>query len=308
MIDVLATAADSSFGYHAVNLAGSVKQNSDVFDRIEVFDLGLGVEQRELLSAVPGVVVRRIEPFVPHWAQCRTWKAWAWLQVEADRVFWLDAGATVLRSLAPALDQIAEHGYFLVSQGNELRDIVPPDYFSLYGLSERFARRPYVASGIIGFRPGSDFFERVVRPTYADSLDGRNLGFSAGEVEGRNRGLDFMEKPPIRDCRHFRWDQTVLNARLFLAFPDAEVADLDEYAGWRSRRDHPHQVIWSHRRRGSLSYLKRIRYVGPGRWRRRLSGARIQIGWWWKLHERLRDPSTYVTKARLLIGSSRRVG
>src|SRR5207302_10986251 len=87
LTDVLATAADASYGYHALNLIGSVKRNSDAFDRIEVFDLGLTAHQRSLLDAVPGVIVRRVPPFSPHWAQCFTWKPWAWMQVDADRVF-----------------------------------------------------------------------------------------------------------------------------------------------------------------------------------------------------------------------------
>jgi hypothetical protein len=306
MTDVLVTGADSSFGYHAANLAGSVLRNSDVFDRIEVFDLGLTTHQRELLRAVPKVVLRDVEPFVPHWAQCRTWKAWAWLQVDAERIFWLDAGATVLRSLEPALERIRVDGYFLVSQGNELRDILPPDWFLHYGIQQSQARRPYVASGIIGFRAATEFFDRVIWPTYEDSLAGRTLGFSADEVVGRNHGLDHMNAPPIRDCRHFRWDQSVLNAHLFSALPDARVADLDEYAGWRSPRDHPRQVIWSHRRRGSLAYLKRIPYEGSGAWRRRAFGVRQQLRWWLKLRDRFLRPSTYVMKARLVARSLRR--
>jgi hypothetical protein len=244
-------------------------------------------------------MVRHVEPFVPHWAQCRTWKVWTWLQVNADRIFWLDAGATVLRSLEPALRRISRNGYFLVSQGNELRDILPPDWFPHYGVGEECGGLPYVASGIIGFTPESEFFERVVLPTYEDAVAGRMLGFSADEL-ARNRGLDYMQAPLIRNCRQFRWDQSVLNAHVFANFPDAEIADLDEYAGWRSSRDHPQQVIWSHRRRGSLGYLKRIPYRGPGAWRRRMFGVRQQLRWWIKLHDKYLQLVTYRLKARVV--------
>jgi hypothetical protein len=292
--DVLATAADGSYGYHALNLAGSVLRNSDVFDRIEVFDLGLTPRQRTLLAAVPRVVLRPVPPFAPHWAQCFTWKPWGWMQIEADRVFWLDSGATVLRSLEAALEQIGELGYFVVSQGNELRDIVPPDYAQRYELPDECLDRPYVAAGIVGFRPGSEFFQRVQVPTYEDCLQGLNLGYSAHEVSAKNRGLAYAEHPPIRDCRHFRWDQTLLNIHLCKELPDAVVADLDEYAGWRSARDHPRQVIWSHRRPGSLRYLKRIPYG----WRNRAFGAWFELRWWLKLRERFFSPTTYRLKAR----------
>ena len=303
MTDVLATAADAPYGYHALNLIGSVKKNSDVFDRIEVFDLGLSEHQRELISAVPGVVLRRVPPFVPHWAQGFTWKPWAWMQVEADRVFWIDAGASVLRTLSPALDEVEALGYFLVSQENELRDIVPPDYFESYGIPADAAERPYVCAGILGFRPGSEFFEKVVAPTYEDCLAGRNLGFSPAELASKNRGLGYLESPPVRDCSQFRWDQTVLNARLFAAMADARIADLDEYGGWRSPHDHPRQVIWHHRRRGSLRYLKRVQYTGVGARRRRAWGAWWQVRWWLIVRKRFLQPTTYALKVRAMARS-----
>lgn len=300
MTDVLATAADAAYGYHAVNLIGSVKRNSDVFDRIEVFDLGLDDRQRDLLDAIPGVVIRQVPPFTPHWAQCFTWKPWAWLQVEAVRVFYLDAGATVLRSLAGALAQIDELGYFFVSQDNRLGDIVPPDYFDLYSLPRSAADRPYVAAGILGFRPGGEAFARVLMPTYEDCLAGRNLGYSPDELPYKNRGLGFVPDPPLRDCLHFRWDQTILNIHLALELPDARIADLDEYGGWRSPRDHPTQVIWSHRRGGNLRYLNTISYAGPGSWRRRAYSAYVGARWRWK-NERLLRPVTYRLKARSVL-------
>ena len=74
--------------------------------------------------------------------------------------------------------------------------------------------------------------------------------------------------------------------------------DLYEYAGWRSPHDHPHQVIWSHRRRGSLRYLKRVPYAGPGALRARAFGARYQLRWWLKLNERYLQRTTYRLKAR----------
>jgi hypothetical protein len=297
---VFASAADAGYGYHLLNLVGSVKANSDVFDRIEVFDLGLSPHQRTLLAAIPDVTLREVPPFIPHWAQCFTWKPWAWMQIEAARVFWLDAGATVLRSLEHALGEVDERGYFLVSQGNQLRDIVPPDYFELFQLPVHYSERPYVAAGILGFRPRERFFERVLVPTYEDCLAGRNLGFSPDEIASKNRGVGYVESPPIRDCRHFRWDQTLLNIRLALAEPDANVADLDEYGGWVSPHDHPRQVIWNHRRGGSLRYLKHVPYTGRHRWRRRAFGLRWQARWWLKLHSRFLEPRTYRLKARAM--------
>jgi hypothetical protein len=264
---VFATGADERYGYHLLNLLGSLKANSDVFDRIVAYDLGLSAHHRELLHAVRTVEVRQVPPFAPHWSQAFTWKPWIWTHLDAGEiVFWLDAGATILRSLAPALEQVRERGYFVVSQGGALREIVPRDYYELYGLPRERADGPYVAAGIVGFRVGGEFYERVVVPTYEDCLAGRNL--------------DTLP----RDCVNFRHDQTLFNLRLATALPDAFVNDLWEYGGFLSPRDHPRQVIWNHRRRGDLRYLARLPYEGRGATRARAFGLVYRVRWWLRSH------------------------
>jgi hypothetical protein len=254
---------------------------------------------------VRDVEVRDMPHFAPHWSQGFTWKPWIWTHLDADEVFYLDAGATVLRSLEPAMAQVSQLGYFLVSQGNELRDIVPPAYFELYGLGPELARRPYVAAGIIGFRTSGEFWDRVVVPTYDDCLAGRSLGFSADDLR-RNHGLAHEDEPIIHDCLNFRWDQTVLNVHIAKELPDAVVAPLDEYAGVHSTHEHPRQVIWAHRARGDLRYLWRLPYTEPGALRARIFGVRYRLRWWLKLHDRYLRPSTYAWKVRKLRADLRR--
>jgi hypothetical protein len=306
MTRVFASAADRRYGYHLLNLIGSVKANSNVFDRIVAFDLGLSEHQRSLLDSVRDIEIRDVPEFAPHWAQGFTWKPWIWTHLDSDEVFYLDGGATVLRSLGPAMAQVSELGYFLVSQGHELRDIAPLDYFGLYGLDESLARRPYVAAGIIGFRTAGEFWERVVVPTYDDCLAGRSLGFSAEDAARRNHGLAHEEAPAIRDCINFRWDQTILNIHIAKEMPDARVAPIDEYAGVRTPREHPQQVIWAHRARGDLRYLWRLPYAGPNARRARLFGIRYRVRWWLKLHDKYLRSSTYIWKARKLRADLRR--
>jgi hypothetical protein len=295
MTTVLATAADARYGYQLVNLVGSVRSRSDVFDGIVAYDLGLEPAQRRLLEDVSGVEIRTVPPFVPHWREGRTWKTWIWTHLDADLLFWLDAGTTVLRSLRPALDAAGERGYFVVSQGHPLEDSIPADYYELYRFPPALASRDAVAAGIVAFSVGSDFYDRVIVPTHDDALLGRSRGFSPGELH-RNAGIDGSEKPPLRDCPHFRWDQTIFNLRFYLGVADPVVADLDEYAGWRSARDHPRQVIWSHRRTGDLPYLSRA----PASLRGRAGGLVARIRWWRKRHGRWFASSTYVLKARRL--------
>jgi len=258
-------------------MIGSVQRNSDCFDAIVVHDLGMTAQQRRLAEAIDGVEVRDVPPFAPHWAKGFTWKPWIWMHLDADRVFYLDAGATVLRSLEPVLRQIDELGYWVVSQGHEASALFPSSWYELYGIDRAAAERHAVAAGIIGFRTSGRFWDEVLVPTYEDCLAGRSRGFSAHEVERLNYGLGHEDSPELNDARVFRWDQSVLNAHVLLAYPnDLVVADLDEYAGFRSPHDHPQQVIWGHRRRGDYRYLAQARYRGRARVEARALALRLR--------------------------------
>lgn len=263
---VLASAADARYGFHLLSMIGSVQSNSDSFAAIVIYDLGLTPQQRRLATSIDGVELRPMPAFAPHWSQGFTWKPWIWTHVDAEAIFYLDAGATVLRSLSGVVDQIAERGYWVVSQGHAACDLFPSSWYELYRIDRAAAERNAVAAGIIGFRTSGRFWDEVVEPTYEDCLAGRSLGFSAHEVHRLNWGLARDESPPLYDARVFRWDQSVLNARLLAAYrDDLMVADLDEFAGFRSPHDHPHQVIWGHRRHGDYRYLAQARYRGTAR-------------------------------------------
>jgi hypothetical protein len=279
---VLASAANARYGFHLLSMIGSVQTNSPgSFERIVVYDLGLNAQQLRLASSIEDVDVRPMPHFAPHWSQGFTWKPWIWTHVEAEAIFYLDAGAMVLRSLSAVIEQIAELGYWVVSQGHEASAILPSSWYDLYGIEPAAAERHAVAAGIIGFRTSGRFWDEVVVPTYEDCLAGRSRGFSAHEVDRLNRGFGRDEAPPVHDARVFRHDQSVLNARLLGAYPaDLVVADLDEYAGFRTPYDHPRQVIWGHRRRGDYRYLGRARYRGTARIEAQLLAARLRGPHW----------------------------
>src|SRR5205823_3718911 len=91
---VLASAANERYGFHLLSMVGSIQTNSPgCFERIVLYDLGLSVQQRRLASSIDGVDLRPMPHFAPHWAQGFTWKPWIWTHLEADAVFYLDAGA-----------------------------------------------------------------------------------------------------------------------------------------------------------------------------------------------------------------------
>jgi hypothetical protein len=256
----LASAADARYGKWLLNLLGSVRDRSDIFDRIVAYDLGMTPFQRRLLDGAQGVEVRTVPPFVPHWRQGRTWKTWIWTHVEGDVVVWLDAGITVLRPMTDFLEGVRTRGYFVVSQGVPNAESTPSEFYEWYDLDDTFGERVSIAAGILAFARNSNFYRNVIVPTYRDAVLGRTLGFSAGEVDKLNRGLDKLDELVVRDCPLFRYDQSVLGARFYSATPDPHVSSLDRYGGWQSPHDHPEQVIWSHRRSGDYRFLPRVRY------------------------------------------------
>lgn len=306
MTTVLASAADERYGIHLLNLVGSVHANARrTFDAIVLYDLGLSPFQRRLASGIRGVEVRTVPEFVPHWREGRTWKTWIWRHLEADRLVWLDAGASVLRPLDEALAQIDARGYWVVGQGQTVRISTPSDYWALLGLDPSLGERETVAAGILGFSRDSRFFEQVVVPTYEDCLRGLCVGFSPGDAERLNRGLDHNPAPTIRDCTHFRWDQTVFNLRFHAAYASPVINDLDRWAGYRSPDDHPEQVIWSHRRRGDYRYLPRVRFRAAVAPRGKLWALRVRGRHWYHANRGRMDVSLV---RRALLRLTRRPG
>jgi hypothetical protein len=298
MSTVLASGADARYGNWLLNLVGSVKANSDVFDRIVLYDLGLTPFQRRLADNIRGVEVRTVPPLVPHWREGRTWKTWIWTHSGADVLFWLDAGVTVLRPLDRALAQIDERGYFVVSQGHPVRDSIPSDYYELFAFPRDRSDNISIAAGILGFDTHGAFYRRVIEPTAEAARQGFSVGFSAGEVDRLNYGLDRTDAPVLRDCERFRHEQTLLNINFYRAVEHPVLADLDEYGGWRSNRDHPRQVIWNHRRRGDSGYLPRVPYTPAVTPLGKSWGVWLRWRWWAANHSWLFKPASYIRKVR----------
>ncbi len=134
MSTVLASAADERYGYHLLNLIGSVKANSDMFDAIVVYDLGLSPRQRRLVDGIRDVEVRTVPPFVPHWAQCFTWKPWIWTHLEAERSFGSTPASPSCGRSTSRSPRFGNAGYFAVSRGIPIANIIPSDYYALYDL------------------------------------------------------------------------------------------------------------------------------------------------------------------------------
>jgi hypothetical protein len=287
-----------------INFVGSVQRQSDIFDEIVVYDLGMTPFQRRLLENARGVEVRTVPPFVPHWRGGFTWKTWIWTHLEADIIVWLDAGITVLRPLTDPLEQIRERGYFVVSSGVTADKSTPTDYYSLYDLPRGFGDRISIAGGIIGFDRSSSFYASVIEPTFHDAVLGRSLGFSEAEVAKLNWGLNELDELLVRDCEIFRHDQTLLTIHFYRSVADPVVNELDQYGGFKSPHDHPEQVIWSHRRRGDYRFLPRVRYERQAA-RGLAWGTAVYARWTFLRYRWLLRPGFYAHLARRLVTTGR---
>jgi hypothetical protein len=296
METVLATGADERYGYWLLNMIGSVKSNSDLFDRIVAYDLGLDTRQRRLLDNVRDVEVRSVPSFKPRWREGRAWKAWIFTHLEAQRLVWLDAGLTVLRPLSEVLVDVDDHEYFAVSQGIRVSETVPADYYELLDFPRELGDRISIAAGVIAFDRHTDFYRNVIVPTYSDCLRNLSIGWSQQEAHIINRGLDRTDVPIPRDCPHFRHEQTLLNIHFYKNVASPIVRDLDKFAGWRSRHDHPQQVIWSHRRNGKPTYMTRIPFRGRAAVTGRIFGLRYRFRSWQVTHRWLFNVRAHAKK------------
>ncbi len=295
---VLLTATDKARFNQALNLVGSIARKSPGFAEVIVYDLGLTWYQRWQLRGIQGVTLRKVPAFTDHWRQCWSWKPWIWTHAQANKVIYLDAGIEVLRSLKEMCDLVDTDGYLLVSQhetleqGHTLKDIIPEDYYKLLGVSRRLADKPVVAAGIIGFRTKSDFFEKVIKPTYDLVLKGYNLGWSENELS-RNTGLNKLPKPILRDCTYFRHDQTLLNAMIYSEIAKPVIQPIAKFGGYKSPYEHPEQLIWNSRLQSPLSYIDQIEYHHAQRLRNRLN--RLYVFWYYsrvnKLFNRVAEKS-----------------
>lgn len=258
------TAADRPYFLSVLNLIGSIQCNSPDVKACFVYDLGLARWQIQVLKRVKKVEVRHIPEFVSHWRQCWSWKAWIWVNPPASRILYLDAGIEVLRSVQEISSIIDTSGYFVVSQNtpggqHRVGDIMPRDYFAQFGLPETVQNNDVVGAGIIGFAKNSDFYHKVILPTYELVKQGYNLGWSRPELS-RNRGLHYMSKPPVRDCPVFRHDQTVLNLEFYKNVPDPLIQPLAQYAEYRGPNMTKNQLLWHHRRQSSLPWLNHLEF------------------------------------------------
>jgi hypothetical protein len=248
----LVTATDSKYAPFLFNTIASIHRRFPDHPTLQVFDLGMSRMQKQELSGIPWIQLNQVERFAKHWKQNWSWKPYILTMVQQRYVLYFDAANIVLyRPWLLWFRAIQRNGYFLIENGQNLRQITPSTYWNLFGLKESLlGDAPTFGAGLMGFdRRG--FAGGAIDEVLALTIEGWNLGRSAKET--RNT----YDSSVIRECECFRADQTLFNLAFRKFSPRALVLrDELKYCGRGGAKDHPHQYLWySRRRRDSLIYF-----------------------------------------------------
>lgn len=140
----IATAANSSYKLHLLQLIGSIhKHNFDILKEIAVFNLGLTEQEKKYIGSIEKVRIYEVEPVHPDilkpfhtrivWRDNHTplmvkqvpgWYAWKFVILKQaldmfPHVLYLDAGTTICNNLKNLNSFIKKQGYFLCTIGDD---------------------------------------------------------------------------------------------------------------------------------------------------------------------------------------------
>ncbi len=247
------TAADAKYVPYLFNTLASIHLNFPDHPIIYIFDLGMSYLQRRELSTIPWVKLVSMDKFVPHWKVNWSWKPYILSQVIERYVLYFDsANIVVCRPLYLWFLSIEKNGYLVVSNRQKLVDIVPSNYWKLFGLApEAEADKKTFGAGLIGYDtkgPAGNAIKKSLNLT----VDGFNLGRSRDETN------PIFDTSVEHDCVCFRADQTLLNLAFYEYLDPSRLQIRNErrYCGYGGRYDHPRQYIWyAHRHLESLIYF-----------------------------------------------------
>jgi hypothetical protein len=248
----LVTATDRKYAPYLFNTIVSIHRRFPNHPTIHVFDLGMNRAQRIELSGIPWIQLRDVKHFVKHWKQNWSWKPYILTQIEQRYILYFDAANFVFyRPLLLWFSAIQSKGYFLIKNGQRLRQTTPSEYWALFGVDRMaFANAPTFGAGLMGIdRAG--FAGAAIDEVLSRTIEGWNLGRSADEIRST------YDRSVIRDCECFRADQTLLNLAFRKHYNTALVLrDELKYCGLSGPSDHPRQYLWySRRQRRSLVYF-----------------------------------------------------
>jgi hypothetical protein len=244
----LNTTSSSIFFSRTLNLIFSVRYFSSIELKINVWDIGLTKFQKLILKLL-NVQIKEIEKYEPFWRDCYTWKIFIFKQSTETIFLHLDSGNTILCDIKEIFELIEKNGYFFVDQGQVLKEIAPESYFEdlkIQGCRDNIV----IAAGNIGFNKDNNQIEKLISISFDLARKGMCLGFSLSEQH-----RDIEQRFPIRDCKVFRHDQTVLNCSLGLIDLNPQIMPHEIYSSIAKTK---FSKVFNHRKRSYSFLTKKI--------------------------------------------------
>lgn len=246
------TAASNKYFPSLLNFLLSIEDKYPISPDIYIYDLGLSPIFKKYLEKNKKVHILKIPNFTEHWRSCYTWKTYILNTSLADLNLYIDAGCQILKNLDPLFEKIEKNNYLLVDQGEviTLKDISPPEYFSILSTEDKHKDRPIIAAGIFGFKETPEI-KQLTQRLFDCGLAGLCLGFSKNEL-WKNKGVN--KNQFIRDAKYFRHDTTVMSLLVWSTIKDPIIESVDLFSGEKNK--HPEQYLWNLRMNYSkLAYL-----------------------------------------------------
>lgn len=232
MPNILVTSFDSAYFKAGLTLISAIHRTSyEVVDRVLVYDLGLTTEQRRFLGRCEKVevlpypdIVRTffdgyLEPGQFAWKPCAIKHAGAY----GTHVFWLDAGAMPVKSLAEIYEKIDREDIFLVQDENLTARWTHARAFQLMHATDEERNGRLLCAGIQGYKVGGKYQPLV------------------------DQAYEYSQNPEIvrgpRDSH--RHDQSIYS--VLAIRHKCPVNSLERFGEFRCHDRRPDQVIYVHR-------------------------------------------------------------
>ena len=191
----ICTAANSCYFDKLLNLIGSIHgTNFDELGEIAVFDIGMSVQEKDVLCRIKKVKLYDVElthtdllkPVIVGKSRKKKVPGWyAWKPVCLKQaldmfpyVLWIDAGAAILKSLDNFFEHLRQNGYFILNtlghrNRGHITDYVK-DKFNLNSKERAFIlNASNIAAGFIGVT--RKYYESFITPIYELTKDLRNF-------------------------------------------------------------------------------------------------------------------------------------
>lgn len=243
------SSSDSKYFSRVLNLYFSLLYNNEKECKLKVWDLGMTKFQIGILKKLK-IDVIKIPKFVDHWNLCYTWKPYIYKYSNESIFLYLDAGCTINKDLSRIFELIENDGYFFVSQGQQLKDIIPTEFNDLNFLNNKNINSIVFAAGIIGINKNVKINNEIIERIYDLATMGYCLGYSKNEIHRDVTNLNI-----IRDCSVFRHDQSIVNAVFRKYLDEIVVQDASIYASTSLSSD---CIIYNNRKLNYSYFFKNI--------------------------------------------------